>query len=236
MSKSGILDCLYPNKCAGCDEIMSGDDFLCKYCSAEINKVNYKNTCAGCGFEKEYCRCGFRAFHYSGAAGAFKNTGVARKTYYSYKLGRREELSPYFAKKAAEAVRAVFGNIDFDAVCCVPASRRSRLKRGFDHGETIAEKLAGHLGAEFLRGILKTRHLRPFQHKGSFAKRLENARGKYYTVKQTDARRILLFDDICTTGATLDECARELMFAGAREVYCAVILMTYPNKKVNGGK
>lgn len=236
MNGSGILDCLYPNKCAGCDEIMNGDSFLCEYCSVRINNADYKNTCPECGLEKDYCRCKFRVFHYSGAVGAFKNTGVARKAYYSYKLGRREELAPYFAKKAAEAVKTVFGDITFDAVCCVPASRRSRLKRGFDHGEIIAEKVAGYLGVRFLHGILKTRRLRPFQHNSSFAERLENVRSKYYTVKQTDARRILLFDDICTTGATLDECARELMFAGAREVYCAVVLMTYPNKRTDGGK
>ena len=130
----------------------------------------------------------------------------------------------------------MFGDITFDAVCCVPAARRSRLKRGFDHSEKIAEKIAEHLGVKFLRGILKVRHFRPLQHSSSFAERLENVRGKYYTVKQADAGRVLLFDDICTTGATLDECAKELMFSGVREVYCAVILMTYPNKKTNGGK
>lgn len=236
MKGSVILDCLYPNKCAGCDETIKENGFLCEYCAVKIDNANYKDLCSKCGLEKDHCRCKSREFHYLGAAGTFKNEGIAKKAYYSYKLGRREELAPYFAKKAAEAVKTVFGDITFDAVCCVPTACRSRLKRGFDHNENIAVKIAGHLGVRFLHGALKVRHFRPLQHKSPFAERLENVRGKYYTVKQINAKRVLLFDDICTTGATLDECAKELMFAGVREVYCAVILMTYPNKKTSGGK
>lgn len=236
MKKIGILDCLYPEKCAGCEEIIEDGKYLCDYCSLKMDNTNYKLMCSKCGFEKDYCRCKIREYHYLGAVSTFKNSGIAKKVYYSYKLGRREELADIFAIRAARAVKAVFGDMMFDAVCCVPTAHRSKLKRGFDHSEQIAVKLADRLDIRFLPDVLKTRHFKPLQHKSTFPQRVENVRGKYYTDKKINADRVLIFDDILTSGATLDECAKELLFAGAKEVYCVTVLATYSKKKTNGGK
>ena len=227
MSRYKLLDCLYPNKCIACGEIIDDDKPLCDYCLIRINNINFENLCKRCGYEKEYCICGFREFHFSGITCAYKNKGIARNAYYTYKFDKRREFAPFFAQKTADAVIRTFGGIKFDAVCCVPTARRSVLKRGFDHNEIIARRIAVILKAKFLDGVLRARHLRPMQHNSALSKRLENVRGKYYTVGNIKASRVLLFDDIFTTGATLDECAKELMFAGAREVYCASVLSTY---------
>ena len=161
----------------------------------------------------------------------YKNEGIARKAYYSYKLSRREELASFFAQKTADTVKILYGDIKFDAVMSVPTVLRSKMKRGFDHIEIIAKELATRLDLPYIDGIIKARTMRTPQHKAIFAERLENVHGKYYTVKRIDKARVLLFDDISTTGATLDECAKELMFAGVKEVYCAVILSTDYKKK-----
>lgn len=236
MNRLNLLDCLYPNKCAVCGEITGEIDPVCEYCKIVINNVNHKNLCPKCGLEREYCRCKSREYHFKGIAGTFKNSGAPQRAYYAYKLGKHKELADFFAERVYRTVKTVFGDIHFDAICCVPTAHRSRLKRGFDHNEEIAVRLADKFGSRYLRGVLKARHFRNFQHRSSFAKRLENVRGKYYTVSCIKANRVLLFDDILTTGATLDECAKELMFAGVKEVYCAVVLETYPKKKTNGGK
>ena len=246
MLKSDLIGCLYPNKCAGCDEIIPEDKELCDYCRVKINNVNYNNVCTKCGYLKEHCRCDFREYRFKGALGVFKNEGAAGKAYYSYKLGRNEKLASFFACRVARAIKTAFAGVSFDAVVCVPTARRSKLKRGFDHNEKIALRLSRLLNIGFLSGVLKLRHFRSLQHKSSFSKRLENVRGKYYTDKRVKLDRVLLFDDIFTTGATLDECAKELMFAGVKEVYAVAVLATYPDnsaiseratfKKTNGGK
>ena len=231
MRKNTVISCLYPNKCAGCGEIIDEDKMFCNYCSAFINNIDFKNFCTKCGMEKENCRCKYREFHFEGNIGLYKNEGIARKAYYSYKLGKRNYLASFFAENAVKAVKSAFVNVPFDAVCAVPTAFRSRLKHGFDHNRTIALKIAEIMNTEYIGSVLKARHFRRLQHKSTFDERLENVRGKYYTVSRISKKCVLLFDDIYTTGATLDECAKELLFAGVRKVYCVSVLMTDKRKK-----
>ena len=230
-SVSKLISCLYPNKCAACGEIIRDEGVLCEYCGETVNNIDFKNWCLKCGLPKDVCRCNSREFHFSGIAAAYVNDGAAKKAYYSYKIGRHEELGTFFAVKTADAVKTVFKDLRFDAVLSVPNAKSSILRRGFDHGGIIGAILAKDLGLPYIRGVLKVRPFKSFQHKSKFGKRLENARGKYYTVKRLNLRRVLLFDDIFTTCATLDECAKELMFAGVGEVYCAAVLSTLRKKK-----
>ena len=237
MSEYVLLDCLYPNRCVMCNDIiLNANEPLCEYCLTRINNINFNNMCMRCGHEKEYCICKFREFHFEAITTAFRKDGIAQVAYYAYKLGKRREFASFFARKTADAVMLTFGGIKFDGVCCVPTAHRSKLKRGFDHNEIIARQIAVLLKTKYLDGVIKSRHFRPMQHNSIPSKRLENVRGKYYTVNAIKANRILLFDDIVTTGATIDECAKELMFAGVREVYCASVLSTYLNKKQGGVK
>lgn len=231
-----VVNCLYPNKCAGCDEIIDEGKTLCDYCAVMINNTNYGNFCLKCGLPKEHCRCKYREYHFVRLISVYKNDGIARKVYYSYKLSHREELAPFFAQKTADLVKMLYGDIKFDAVMCVPTVLRSKMKRGFDHVEIITKEVSELLNIPFINGVLKVRDMRTPQHKAIFAERLENVQGKYYTVKRIDKDRVLLFDDISTTGATLDECAKELMFAGVKEVYCVVVLSTDIKKTNNEDK
>ena len=236
MAKTTFINCLYPNKCAACDEIIDDGNILCDYCGIVINNNDLSKTCFKCGMPKDNCRCKYREFRFKGIVGAFRNAGAAKTVCYSYKMGKRRELADFLTKRVYCAVKRAFGDIKFDAVCAVPATPGSRLKHGFDHAGIIAENLAQAMGVRYLSGVLRVRPFRRPQHKSVFRQRLENVRGKYYTVKRTDAKRVLLFDDIYTTGATLDEAAKELMFAGVQEVYCAAVLATNVKKKPDGVK
>ena len=233
MIKIGILECFYPNKCAACGEIISEEKPLCDYCAALIEKTDSKNRCIKCGLSKDNCRCSLREFRFAGVASVYENTGLARKAYYSYKISRRLGLADFFANESARIVKEAFSGIEFDAVCSVPSGKMSLLKRGFDHSGVIARKLAAMLNVRYIPRALRVKPFIPPQHNSGFDARLENVRGKYYTDKRISAKRALLFDDICTSGATLDECAKELMFAGVGEVYCITVLCTVPKKKTD---
>ncbi|MBO4693218.1 MAG: ComF family protein [Clostridia bacterium] len=230
MNNSVWIACLYPNKCAACGEIIEENKVLCDYCSIVVNNIDFRSFCTKCGLDKDGCRCKFREFRFKGIAGAYKNEGTAKTVYYSYKMNKRTELASFFAKSVAATVKRVFRGVKFDAVCSVPTSLRSKFRHGFDHTDIIASKLADELGVKYLTGILRVRAFKRPQHGSSSVKRLENVMDKYYTVERIKEKRILLFDDIYTTGSTLDEVTKELMFAGAYEVYCVSVLTTSLNK------
>ena len=198
MKNETFLECLYPNKCAACGEIIPNNKTLCDYCAVFINNSNYNNVCTKCGLEKDFCRCKYKEYHFMGVVGVYKNEGIARKAYYSYKFGRREELSEFFAKKTADIVKRFYGDIKFDALVAVPTGLSSRFKRGFDHDKSIAVRLAEKLNIKYVPGVLKSKLFRPLQHNSSLKLRLENVRGKYYTVKKLNAEKVLLFADIYT--------------------------------------
>lgn len=60
--------------------------------------------------------------------------------------------------------------------------------------------------------------------------RLKNVKNKYYAQNKISGGNVLLFDDIATTGATLDECAKQLLIAGADRVYCISVLQSVHKK------
>ena len=112
-----------------------------------------------------------------------------------------------------------------DLVTWAPLSRQRKWKRGFDQGEKLARVVAAELGLP-VRGMLrKVRNTQPQSGLEDSAARRANALGAYAPAPgaQGNGLRILLVDDVVTSGATLSECARVLLGAGAGEVVCATV-------------
>ena len=113
----------------------------------------------------------------------------------------------------------------FDVLTWVPISPLRKLTRGYDQVELLAEAVGAELGMKPLRILKKVRHNPPQSGISGQAERRANVLGVYRLVN-ADAvvgKRVLLFDDIITTGATAGECARVLLTAGAKEVHCGTI-------------
>ena len=124
---------------------------------------------------------------------------------------------------------------DFDVLTWIPISEKRRRKRGFDQVELLAEKLAQELGI-MPQPLLKKIRDNPAQ-SGIVgqAERRANVLGVYQVLnpEQLQGKRVLLLDDIITTGATAGECARVLLTAGAKEVHFAVIAAARQHKKAD---
>ena len=113
----------------------------------------------------------------------------------------------------------------FDLITWVPVSRLRRLTRGYDQVELLANATGRELGQPPVSTLRKIRHNRPQSGITGQAKRRANVLGAYRVIcpQEVCGKRILLLDDVITTGATAGECARVLLTAGAKEVHCGCL-------------
>ena len=231
-----IANALFPNKCICCGEIIDKDDFLCDYCYEMIEYVDFSKICKRCGLDKKECQCKNRVFHFGGSIAPFVNKEVARKSMYRFKFGKTFSGSKFFAFEMAKAVKTVYNDIEFDGIAFVPMHFVKRLKRGFNQSQVLARELSKILDLKIFEGLLSSKYSPKIQHETPFKERFSNIKGRYKFNYNVTGKRILLVDDIKTTGASLDECAKQLLLAGADNVYCVTGLITQSKKgkKING--
>jgi ComF family protein len=134
------------------------------------------------------------------------------------KFERMEPLGRWFAGRLAEVVRREA--LAADVVVPVPLHRQRERERGYNQADLIARPLARKLGLPYWAVLLVRTKPRPDKHILSLEERWDSVRGAFATRPgtQVDNLRVLLIDDVMTTGATLDACARALRGAGAKSV------------------
>ena len=225
-----ILDVIYPKQCVCCNEIIDTDEELCDNCIRNIERIDQLKRCIKCGLEKRECKCKSYVYHFEGCVAPFYNEGLAQRGIYNYKIHLKQQNAIFFASEIAKTVITEYRGIDFDAVTNVPTSSRSKAKKGFDHSLLLAKGTAEILGLPFINNLLVRKRMFISQHKKRVKQRFQVVR-KIYSFKEKERmsvkdKTVLLVDDIKTTGATLDECARQLLFAGAKRVYCAAAVIT----------
>jgi predicted amidophosphoribosyltransferase len=121
----------------------------------------------------------------------------------------------------------------FDLLTWVPTAWQRCAKRGYDQTELIARAVAGELGMKPVKLLKKVRNTPPQSGITGHAERRANVVNAYrLTGKQpVRGKKILLIDDIITTGATAGECARVLLTAGAEEICCGAVAVTRQRAK-----
>ena len=123
---------------------------------------------------------------------------------------------------------------DFDVLTWVTTGRRRKRKRGYDQAQLIAEATARELGVKAQKTLRKIRHTPPQSTFRNAPQRRANVLGAYVVVDPTliAGKRVLLLDDIITTGATASECAKTLLTAGAKSVTFAAIAAACDDNKI----
>ncbi len=150
-----------------------------------------------------------------------------RQGIHAYKFRGQQQLCRFFGQEMAELFRKE-GSAYVDAVIPVPLSDQRLKERGYNQAELLAGEMARYLGLPLRTDLLFKAVHNEMQHSLDPMRRLRNVRGIYavYQPEQVSGKRFLLVDDICTTGATLDSCARTLLSAGAEAVYCCTAAVT----------
>lgn len=201
-----LLDLLFPPRCPFCRALLKdGERTLCAACRKELP---WTRGAAQCRRLRHVPRC-FSPLLYEGAV---------RKSLLRYKF---RGLSAYARNYSEILINCIDENrISCDIITWAPLGSRRLRKRGYDQSRLLAEGIASRRGWRCEKLLKKTRENPPQSGTGSPEKRRANVAGAYAV---TDAslvagKRILLVDDIVTSGATISECARVLKASGAAEI------------------
>ncbi len=222
-----VGDIIYLKYCPCCHKPIALDTDICEDCFNELFLP--QNVCKICGEPEKDCVCTKRRFFYKGFTAPFYNCDAAKRGIYGFKFHRWDNTPPFFGRAVAESVRENFGSIKFDFVTAVPPSRY-KSKNRFDHAGLLARRTALFLELPYRNTLLKTAENKT-QHDLDYYQRFENVEGAYRASCKLHGETVLLIDDIKTTGATLNQCAKQLLLAGAENIYCAAAVMS-PGKSL----
>ena len=207
-----ILDFLFPPRCVFCRGILKKDEAdVCAACAAGLPETE------GAGARQtgeffEYCMAPL--FY----------TGPVRASIHRFKFRGKAGYGVYFAGRMAKCVRENCRD-EIDLVTWVPISKKRLRKRGYNQSQILAEELARLLCLPAEATLGKIGDNPPQSSLKGAEKRRANVLNMYRCLPGQDisGKRILLVDDVVTTGATLAECARELLMAGAETVVCCAV-------------
>lgn len=205
----GLLDLLFPPKCPFCGKLVGKGEPVCLACRKDLPWLE-----------------GMSVRHpvelTAGCASALRYQDRVRKAVHDYKFNGRSARSRSFGPLIARAVEEQAWHIDL--VSWPSLSPKRLRKRGYDQGELLAREVGKALALPVMRTLDKEERPAQSTVKGEAARRA-NLLGAYtaHHPEEFQGKVVLLVDDVLTTGATLSECAKTLLLAGAERVACATL-------------
>lgn len=205
-----IAGLLFPPKCVLCGRVLDGEEAdLCHICRVEMPVFPKQKT------KRQFLASWTALWYYE---------DKVRRSLLLYKFYGRRNYAPVYGRLLAMKLQQEYED-GFDLITWAPLSKLRKFRRGYDQVELLAQAVGPELEIEPVCLLRKVRNNRPQSRITGQAQRRANVLGVYEPVNREllAGKRILLLDDIITTGATAGECARVLLTAGAKEVHVAAI-------------
>jgi len=216
----------FPRRCCWCMRVTAPTEMLCPDCAEEAGKSRY--ACRG-GYQPPADRDNGRLIIAPTQAliACFTYHSRARRILHRLKFQHKRNIAHSIGYAMGDALREA-GLVDETLLfCAVPMTATQVKTRGFNQSELLAKTAARWVGGEYAPLLHKTRETQ-VQHDLPAPQRAQNVAGAYAVAMpdQVVGRRIVLCDDICTTGATMQACAHILEQAGAIQVIKLAYLRT----------
>lgn len=232
----GITEIFYPDRCPVCEKIiphMPGESkmIICEKCNGKLHYIK-SPRCLKCGKQiysenEEFCSDCKRVEHFfEQGIGAFGYDDNIKESMYRFKYSNQREYATFYADAIIRRYEHMIRRWGVEVIIPVPMYKYKELLRGYNQAELIANELGKNLNIQVNSNILKRiRKTKPMKELND-EERIKNLQNAFKISQNiVEYKKILLVDDIYTTGATIDECSRLLLDAGASKIYfaCACI-------------
>jgi ComF family protein len=228
--KDDLLDFVYPQHCAICkkhlrreekdicqvcwNSLVTLTDPFCPYCKSFIEEEDTEcSFCKSAGeFSEDHKILLVRSL------GRFDE--YYKELIHRFKYGKKIPLGKRLAQRLGETINSDPRFLKSDFLIPVPLHKSRYRERGFNQSEIVAEEISKIAGLPLLKNVLLRKKNTKDQTNLSFQEREENVKGAFVVTQPEiiNGKRIVLVDDVITTGATLSECARTLRQAGAEKI------------------
>ncbi len=201
-----LLYCIYPTKCISCGKIIGVNDSICTEC----NDI-YKPRPASKIGSKYLTSCAYTFYH----------EGNIKKAIWRFKFRSKLYYADPFTDYMLDCFNEYYFNSCIDYLVPVPMNKKKKRYRGYNQTEVLAKYLSKKCGVPYLKdGLIKVKENKD-QHGMTLSERRINIKGVYGVNKHIDFRgkRVIIIDDVLTTGLTMYECAKMLKKSGAESVY-----------------
>ena len=224
---NAVIDFIYPPRCSFCGHVCGNDEGICDACLSQIHYIN-RPLCICCGkpFPHDFAAdhfCGEcitqkRYFSKARAVGAYN--GIFRKALHRFKYQWRHCLATPLGTLMAKRMEAFLSDGTYHFIVPVPLHPRRLRKRGFNQALVLGRSVSSTYHIPLDRSNLVRMRWTQSQVGLSKRQRKDNVRDAFAVLDRTRIikKRILLLDDIYTSGSTVDECSKVLITAGARQV------------------
>lgn len=218
-----ILDMLYPRRCALCDRVLASyETYLCRECSFHLT-FRRGNTCLKCGRPSENAVCGQCRLHrysFEECLAPFAYKGFIKDSIMRFKYHDRPEYARFFAAAILYYAGKRILEWKADALVPVPVHRSRLLKRGYNQAGLLAKELSKRTGIPLAEHLVARRKKTGAQKELGFSERKNNLKDAFVYIGNTRApERVIIVDDIFTTGSTMESLAVLLRENGAKKIY-----------------
>lgn len=222
-----LLSVLFPRRCPVCEDIAAPRGALiCPDCEKRLHFIS-EPTCQICGREilsadEELCHnCRRHRFLFRHSIALLGYNDAAARSISRIKYTGAREYLDYYGQEAVRRLGDRLRRMGVDAIVPIPVHASRRQKRGYNQAAVLAEVMGRALQLPVYEGALLRNKKTAASKELNAAERLKNLTEAFYAGRiPADLRRVLLVDDIFTTGATMEACTRVLLEAGVEEVYC----------------
>lgn len=221
-----LLDLIYPKRCAFCGEVRPFKELeVCETCLDKVKKVTVPR-CLKCGKtiedeEEEYCRdCEAIPKSFDGGFPVFFYEGAVKNALYEFKYNNQRVYASFFGECIDKCYGTHLRSLDIDGIVPVPVHPHKKRLRGYNQAEILAKEIGRRMQLPIYPNYLVRKVDTNPQKELNDVARMKNLKNAFKIGENTvKLKKILLVDDIYTSGATIEACTQVLKKAGVENIY-----------------